>query len=480
MKQKSLKANFLYNIFYQILTIIIPFITTPYIARVIGPKGAGINSYTYSVVSYFLLFANLGISNYGNRLIAKNRDNEDKLSKSFSSLFKIHIITTAIMLIIYIFYVMIFGANYKLFYLCQSLYLISALVDISWLFFGLEEFKIITIRNTIIKLILTCCIFIFVRSYDDLYIYILLLSGSGLLSQILLFPFFKKLNIKICKTNFKDLKKHIKPLLILFIPIIALSIYKLMDKIMLGGMTTITEVGFYEYAERIINLPMTIITALGTVMLPRMSNLASKNDDKKFIEYINKSMKVILFLSIPLCFGIIIVSPIFVPIFLGNAYKKTSYITTILALTIPFIACANVIRTQYLIPKENDKDFIISLILGAIVNLFLNLIFIPKYSSIGAAIATLIAEIAVMLYQVIKVKNVLNIKLYVEDAFSFFLKAIIMSIVIYIISLFNFNRIIKLITMVLFGIGIYFLMNYKYITTVVNIKKILKGNFKKR
>ena len=289
MGQKSVKKNFLYNIVYQVFAIVLPLITTPYIARIIGPEGSGVNSYTYSIANYFVIFALLGIANYGNRLIAQNRDNKEKLNYEFTSLFILHVIISLIVLAMYLIFVFFIANNYKIYFIVQGLFVISALFDISWLFFGLEEFKTTVVRNIVIRLIALILIFTFVKSATDLIKYIIILQGSTLLSQLVLFPFLKKNKIKFVKVRREDVLKHFKPMLILFIPVIAVSIYKMMDKVMLGYMVDVKEVGLYEYGERIINLPMTLITALGTVMLPRMSNLVAKGDDETFKLYISKS-----------------------------------------------------------------------------------------------------------------------------------------------------------------------------------------------
>lgn len=471
---KSLKKNFIYNIMYQLLTIIMPLITTPYIARVIGPTGSGTYSYTYSIVSYFVLFAMLGINNYGNRLIAKIRDDKSKLSKEFSSLFYLHIFVSIIVLICYAIYVILWGQEYLLAFIIQSIYILSAMIDINWLFFGLEEFKVTVTRNIIIRLLLTIGIFVFVRNSDDLLLYIFILAISNLLSNLVLLFFLKKKDIRLVKVKLKDMKKHLKPLILLFVPVISVSIYKLMDKIMLGQMINVTEVGYYEYAERIINLPMSLITALGTVMLPRMSNLVSTKNIKELKKYINKSIQFVMFISIPLSIGIILVSKTFVPFFLGNSYYETIALTQIIALTVPVISWANVIRTQYLLPTERDKEYTISIICGAGINFALNSILIPRYGAIGAATATVFTEICIMVYQTIIVRAELDIKKYLHNTLPFFIKAIFMGIVVYFIGNLPFSPLIICITQVVAGVLIYFIMNLSYIVSFIPVDKIVK------
>ena len=369
----KLAKNFIYNIIYQVLILILPLISAPYISRILGAEGIGTYSYTYSIVSYFVMFAMLGINNYGNRLIAQTRDDKEKLSINFWSLYILEFIITAIVLIAYIIFITFIIKEDKLMYILQFGYILSSFFDINWFFFGIEEFKITVTRNTIIKILSFVLLFIFVKTKSDIYIYTIILVISNFISNIVLWPFIFK-RIKKVKISFKDIFKHLKPCIILFIPVIAVSLYKKMDKIMLGIMSTKLEVGFYENAEKIISIPLAIITALGTVMLPRMSNIIANGDEKKFKEYISKSMEFIIFLASPIVLGLISIAKEFAPVYFGNEFYKTGYLIEISSITILFISWANVIRTQYLIPKERDKEYINSVIMGAIVNLISNLL----------------------------------------------------------------------------------------------------------
>lgn len=459
----SIKKNFTYNVFYQILTLILPLITAPYVSRVIGAEGQGIYSYTYSIAYYFMLFAMLGLKNYGNREIAKHRDNKEKLSKTFCSIYGLQFITALLSTIVFIIYIIFFSEKqYLLFYLLQLIYLISAFFDISWFFFGLEKFKTTVTRNVIIKIATLACTFLFVKTKNDLNIYIFLMSFSTLASQIALWPFLMK-EIKFVRPTLKEIIKHLKPNLILFIPVIAVSIYTIMDKIMLGNMTNMKNVGLFEYGERIVTIPLNIITALGTVMLPRMSNLVAKGDEENTKKYINRSMEFTLFLSIPICLGLMATAENFVPIFLGDEFIKTGEITKYLSIIIVVTSFANVIRTQYLIPKEKDMIYIISVILGAIVNLFINIILIPKYDIMGAVVGTIFAETTVMLYQTFKVRKELEIKKYIKQFVHFFVKGFVMYIVVISLSFVVKQKAILIISQVIAGCIIYAALNYRYI-----------------
>ena len=273
----SIKKNFSYNLVYQILNLVILLVTSPYIARVLGPDKSRIYSYTYSVANFFLLAAMLGVNNYGNRSIALIRDDKEKLSKTFSSIYVLQLLTSAISVTAYVIYlVWIIDAN-RTVALVQGVYLMSAAFDINWFFFGLEKFKLTVTRNMVIRILSLVGIFVFVKDQNDLILYTFVMAGSQLLSTLALWPYVRKLTKFQIKT-WAEVALHIKPNLILFIPVLAISIYNVMDKIMLGIMSTDAQVGYYEYSERILQIPMAIINALGMVMLTRMSNLVQMRE----------------------------------------------------------------------------------------------------------------------------------------------------------------------------------------------------------
>ena len=220
-----------------------PLITSPYISRVLGAEAIGIYSYTYSIAYYFVMFAMLGISNYGNRLISSVRDNRELLNKEFSSLFCVHVIISSFVLLFYFFYcIIIVNGNEKLYAIIQGMFVASAVFDVNWFFFGLEEFKLSVTRNTLIKFISFICIFLFVKKREDLYIYCFIMAAGILGGQIAIWPVMRRY-VSFVKFGKHDLMKHVKPLLVLFIPVLAVSMYKIMDKVMLGQMDTKRSLG---------------------------------------------------------------------------------------------------------------------------------------------------------------------------------------------------------------------------------------------
>ncbi len=448
--------NFLYSILYQALSIIFPLIITPYISRILGVENIGLYSYTYSIVYYFMLFALLGINNYGIREIAKS--NEKDRSKKFFEIYSLQLILTCISILIYLVFILSSNSEYQHLYIYQGIFLISVAFDVNWFFFGIEKFKLTIIRNIIIKIFTLICIFIFIKSADDLVIYILIMSISTLISQIYLWLQLKKY-IKFIKVKAKEVLKHLKPITIFFIPIIAYSIYRIMDKIMIGFIANNVELGNYDSAEKIITIPILISIALGTVMLPYMSKLSRKDVNKK----INDNFKLTFILVIPIILGLLVIAPDFTNVFFGEGFVKTADIIRILLPSVLFAGITNVIRTNYLIPQDKEKIYVTSTIIGALINLILNLIFIEMYGSYGACIGTLSTEFVVMLYQILKTRKEINYKKMLKDLLITLLKGTIMAIIIYIVGLLIPNVYTKLISQILLGISIYFALNYHYI-----------------
>lgn len=426
---ESVKKNFLYNIVYQILLIILPLITAPYVSRTLGATSVGIYSYINSIAYYFLIIAMLGISNYGNREIAAVRENKEKLSEKFSSIYTLQVMTFSISILIYVIYVLYIVTDNKLIYLIETIYILSGLLDISWLFFGLEKFKLTVTRNVIIKLLTIFTMFVFVHDTNDLWKYTLIMALGSLFSQLYLWRYVKR-EIVYKWLGFKKCFNNLKPILFLFIPVLAYSIYKVMDKIMLGNMTNYEQVGFYNNAEKIINIPMGIITALGTVMLPRMSNMIASGKKERSQDYIRISIKLVTILSSAIGFGLIGISSVFSVIFFGKEFAPCSSIISLLSITVFFISWANVVRTQYLIPNHYDKIYIISTICGAFTNFILNSILIPKFYANGAAIGTIFAEFVVMFLQMFLIRKEIHIYKYIYKYTPIIIIGIVMMLLV--------------------------------------------------
>lgn len=451
---KSLQ-NFIYNSIYHLLVITAPLITTPYISRVLGAENIGIYSYSYSIAYYFVMFILLGLNNYGNRTIAMVRNDKKELSKTFLEIYAMQLSVATVMIIAYCIYTLIFS-NTTMSWI-MLIYVISGALDVNWLFFGLEEFKLTVTRNIIIKVLTTCGIFLFVKSASDVYWYGLIMTGGMLASQIAIWPFVRK-NVSFCRIEASAIKRHLKPNLVLFIPVVAVSIYKFMDKIMLGSLSNMEQVGFYENADKIVNVPMALVNALGNVMLPRMSNLIANNKKKEAETIFSKSIMLAMFCSTSMCFGTMGLSEIFVPWFYGDGYDPVVSLFKILLPSCIFLAFANVIRTQYLIPNKKDKIYMESVILGAIVNLLTNAILIPRMASIGAAVGTLCAEAIVCIWQTVMIRKEIDAAKYVKQAIPFVCAGVIMYVVLLVLPDFGTKTITNIIVKTVLGAVVYLLL----------------------
>lgn len=437
---KSIAKNFMYNLLLQIVTLFMPLITVPYVSRILGKEGIGVYSYTFSIVQYFIILGTLGVSMYGNRQIAYERDDKEKMSKTFWSITFLKSITTTIALLVYI---VIFGFNkeYGNVYLIQSINILAATFDISWLYMGLEDFKKTVTRNLIVKIIGVICIFIFVKSYDDLYKYISINALMTILGNLVMWMYVPKTVSKV-KIKFSDIIEHVVPTIQLFIPQIAAQIYLVLDKTMLGTLANTGEVGLYEQSEKIIKLVLGLVTSLGVVMLPRMSNTFVNGDNEKMNGYLNKSLQGVAYVSIPMSVGLAAVSNEFVPWFFGPDFGAVSYLMIILTPILFFIAISNVLGIQYLLPTNRTKEFTASITMGAIINVILNFILIPHYKAMGTCIATVIAEFCVTVVQYMSLRKNIENKIFIINAIKYMFAATVMFIMVRIIGNYMGEKII--------------------------------------
>lgn len=408
-----LKKNIALNTIFRILMVIAPFITAPYVSRVLMSDGVGIYSYTSSLVSYFTMFAALGTAFYGAREIARKRDDKKEYSKIFFEIELISVLCSAASLLVWVIFAM-FYAEYRTYMLILSLLLLATCLDISWLYAGLEKFKYTVPVNFFFKFLSVVLIFIFVKTSSDLWIYILIFAGSIFLGNASMWLFLPKV---ICKANIDkhSLKKHFKETLIYFIPTVAISLYTVLDKTLIGvliqGKTSITnsdgteeikkiselENGYYEQATKIIDMVKVVAFAsINTVMCSRACFLFEKEDKKAIKELTIHTFELTLLLSIGSMFGIIGVAGTFVPLFFGSGFDKTILLLQIISCLVPIICISGVFESTYYTPAGKKKQSAMFLIIGAIVNIILSIPLIIFFKSAGAAIASVIAESIIM------------------------------------------------------------------------------------
>ncbi|WP_375103849.1 oligosaccharide flippase family protein [Paenibacillus sp. RS8] len=473
-----MRKNVIFMALYQLLILIVPFITLPYVSRILGPQGIGIAAYSDAVVGYFMLISQLGIHLYGKREIAKVNQDTSKRSSAFIEIFYIQLFMSIISIIFYLAFVLFFFDNYKRILLIQSIMLFSSLLDISWLYFGMEKFKITILRNMIVKLISIIFIFMFINSSDDLSIYIFVIAISTFISQIIMWFNIKKY-ITFNKINFRGILKRFYPILKLFIPVLAIQLYVIVDKTMLGIFSNVQEVGLFENANKITRVPILVITSLGIVMLPRMTNLIATGKDRIAADYIEKSLLYTMFIAFAFAFGMFGVSNTFVPLFLGEAFSDSIILVKILTPILIFISWGNVFRTQYILPNGLDNLYTKSVIYAAGLNILLNFVLIKYYGAIGAALASIISESLICIYQSVKIKSKFRMGYYLKNCIKYFVSGLIMMVIVMFIGKIYPVKVSTVIFQILVGAVFYFLLSiileklFKQELIINEIKKIV-------
>lgn len=450
----NIARNYFYNVSYQILTLITPFITTPYLARVLGADGIGIYSYTSSVVAYFTLLAQFGLTNYAQREVAYYQQDVKRRSCVFFESQILRIILVILSLFIYGYFVYQYE-NSKIIYWVQSLNIIVVFFDISWFFQGLEEFGKIVFRNFVIRLLNIILIFLLIKQADDLLLYVGLVGGMNLLAGIFIWGYLPRYLILVPRYSLHPFR-NFRIIFEMFLPQIAITIYLVMDKTMLGIMTgSLYENGWYEQAEKMAKMPLTIITSLGVVMLPRIASSFAQHDMKKIQDYMLKSARFVWALSIPMCFGMIGIAANFVPWFFGCGYEKVIPLMQIMSGVVIMIGFSNLLGIQYMIPTKRQNQFTLSVLIGAAVNVSLNLILIPYWQSVGAAIATLCAECAVTMTAGLLLKSELPIGGFMRLSIRYLWAGSIMLVVMLIMEQAFEATFLNTLLIIIVGSGVY-------------------------
>ena len=429
----KLRLNIAYNVAFQILNIIVPIFTAPYVFRVLGKEGIGLYSYSFSIAHYFSLLCMLGIMNYGVREISMVSGDRRRLTEKFWQIYIVQVLAGLISLSAYVLLVLCcFRSDMEVF-LMQGVFVLGAMLDVSWFLFGVENFRVTTIISVFNKVLTTTCIFLLVRGSGDVFIYVAILSLGGMLNNLFYWLIIRKyIDFSFC--GVKHFFCHIKPILILFIPVIAINIYKYIDKIMLGAMLDISEVGIFEAAEKLQNLPMCLIAAFGTVMLPRISNMVANEQSSSVSHYNQMSFLLVMFLTFGMAFGLAGISTPFIPLFYGGGYEDSIVVLLWLLPSMVFVGWANIIRTQYLLPRRMDKVFCASVIAGAFVNVISNFILIPLMGAIGAGISTTLAEFTVCVYQSVIAFSQMNLRSCLNKVLPFMIIGGVMYLIISLIN----------------------------------------------
>ena len=456
-RTKSLQFNFFMNSILTLSSIIFPLITFPYISRILLPEGMGKVSLATSVVSYFSLIAQLGIPTYGIRVCAKVRDNKEELVSCTQELLIINIIMSVISYVGYFSMVFLIDklANEKCLYIVMSTTILLNSIGIEWLYKGLEQYTYITIRSIAFKILALIALFLFVHQQSDYVLYGAISVLAASLSNVLNFINARKY---IFKRSYRKLqfKRHFSAILIFFAMSCATTVYTHLDTIMIGFMNTDVDVGYYNSAIKIKQLLVSIVTSLGAVLLPRSSYYIEANQLDNFKKVSQKALRFVFVVGIPMTIYFILFAKPCIYLLSGEAFIKSILPMQILMPTVLFIGLSNLLGMQMLVPLGKEVHILYSEVLGAVTDFIINIVLIPKYSSAGAAVGTLIAEFVVLLYQYIILQDIVG-KMFRGISYGKLIIAAILSAVISMSILqFEFNYFFTLcISAGLFGI-IYF------------------------
>ena len=395
--------NYLYNLSYQILTIILPIITVPYVTRIFTSEALGNYIFYNSILSYFSLFAMLGIGVYGTKQIAAASD----VSSTFWNIYAIQLIASILAIVVYLIVAFSIPQMSGVIPLIVGITLFANMMDISWLFSGKEDFKKITIRNIVVRLIGVISIFTFVKSSDDLYLYVFLIVIFDFLGQFVMWVPAKKF-IKRPSFNAKVIKKNLHPIVLLFLPQVAISLYVVLDRTLLGLLGSYSDVGIYEQGQKLISILLKVVSSLGVVMLPRVANLLSERRDKEAQNMVKFSSILYNLIIFPMIFGLISVNEVFVKLFLGQNFQDVKYVLYVIVFNIMFVGWTNILGYQVLVVRNKNKEFMLSTTIPAFVSVAVNIAVIPFFGYIGASITSVVVEILVFAIQWYYSRNIIN------------------------------------------------------------------------
>lgn len=406
---KSLAKNGIFNTTYTVLNILFPLITSSYVARVILTEGIGKVAYAQSIVSYFVLLACLGIPNYGLREIAKIKDNKEKKSKLFTELILINFLSTTAAIIAYIAIILAIPSLYNqlpLFIACGSIIALNYF-NIDWFYQGEEEYVYIVYRSIFIKVVSIICLFLFVKKQEDYVLYAWILScatGGNYIFNAVHSKKYVCINLKGL-----DLKQHLRPIFVFAGGVILSSIYANIDTTMLGIMATDHSTGIYNYAHKIVQLSIAVCTSITAVFLPRLSYYYA-NDSKKFLELVAKGINLLTFITIPMAAGIFMIAPEVIQILYGSAFYASAVTVRVFCILIIVKGFGDLLCFQLISCTGNEIHRIPAVIIANVTNIILNAFLIPFLAENGAAIASVVSEIIVNIYQVRIVKKKVSIR----------------------------------------------------------------------
>jgi O-antigen/teichoic acid export membrane protein len=477
MDNNSLFKNSVFNVIYKLTSSLFPLIYTTYLSRVLFADGVGKVSYAQNILQYFAIIASLGIPNYGVREIAKVRDDKKQVNKLFSELFWINFVSTTICLLAY--YSLIFINNSfeqeRELYVVVGLQLFFNYFSVDWFYQGEEQYKYITIRNFVIKVFALVSICVFVNKKEDYIIYAIIyaltIAGNNIFNMIHLHKFDIHIGLKGI-----DVKKHYKPVFLLLCTAISVELYTLVDTTMLGVLCSDEVVGYYTNTMRLVKTVIVLVTSISGVLLPRLSFYYSHGRLEKMNEIINQIFSVLLYLFLPCGIGIFVTADLIVPVFFGESFRNAIITLKSASFLIYALGFSNFFGTQILLTFGSEKKLLICTIMGAVTNMILNIILIPRWQQNGAAFASVISELVVTLLTYYFCSNYICIRLSFDFLMSTFTSVFMMVVSVLFVKKIECNMYLLLICSVLTGILVYILIG---VITKNEVLLWLKNRFAK-
>ena len=459
LMSKSLKKNYFSAVSNQVMTAVIQSVALFYISRALGASEIGTYSYASSICSYFILLSNLGFVSYGQREIAFLRDDKSSYTKVFTELFILKLIVSSIVIALYVGFIIFFASD-RLLYLIIIIQLFNSMLDISWLYTGLEKFGTVAIRTLVIRIIYFIATITFVKDPGDFYIYCFIESMNIFGVS---FSLFLGLPKKLAR--FKgplQIKRHIVPVLTLFVPSIAVQIYTVLDKSMIGLLSggIYAENGYYELSQNLVKGSLMLVTTLASVSAPRIAYELSQNHMHIVKKQMYDSYRFAWFSVVPVVVVLYFLAPRIVPIFYGPGYDKVVILIRVLLPLLLAMGLSSISGNQYLVPAKKVRYYNISLIVGAVVNFCLNLTLIPHFLSVGASIGSVAAEFCVLITQLIFISRigVLRIRRVLRYGISYIVAGLITGLVLWYLDEYIPISVLGLFVDIILGLAIYILI----------------------
>lgn len=453
---KSLFKNSIYNILYTALNVIFPLITSIIVSRILLADGIGKVSYVQTIATYFTSIATLGLPIYAVRILSqKITDSKTDFNKTYTELFIINLILNLIAIIVYfvlIFATPLFNTNKEI-YIAFGIMVFFGTINVDWLYKGLEQYKFIALRNLVIKSLALLSVILFVKTKNDFLTYAYIVSCALSLNHLLNFAF----SFKYCKFNFKEicLKQHFKPVLVISIASFLSLIYNKIDITMLGLMYSEDAVGLYYNAHQCINIILTCVTAVTAVFLPRLSSIIKEGKEDELQKVLKIGTNILIFLGLPACAGLIIVSPKLITLLFGESFSNAGTTLQILSALTIIVSIGDLLAYQLLIAKGYESKRILISFIGCIINIGLNALLIPRIAQNGAAIATIVSELFINTFLIIFICKKVSFKFDFNVIIKSLVATLIMSAIGVLTYIFIPNPIVACVVTILVGILVY-------------------------